>query len=157
MLFVLIDININKVSVKNSVSYLCSNLQQRSPTLLFYSLKDHFFMEKTPLSSIHNFFKKCAGAPLMITCESHCHPTIQPSEHSQMLNLPPLVSCTYNHLAIYSVKFIKKLIMIICPYFFAKYTIKTIYLPVVFHFFPFRFDHVTIGNFHQTHQSLYLT
>lgn len=103
-----------------------SNLQQRSPTLLFYSFKDQSIMEKTVLSSVHNFLKECAGAPLMITCESHCQPSIQPTEYSQMLNPPPMFSCTYEHLVVSSVEFIKKLIMIICPHFFAKNTTKTI-------------------------------
>lgn len=131
-------------------------LQQKSPTLIFHSLKDQPFVDKTPLSSVHNFLKEHVGALLMITCESHYHPTNQPTEYSQMLNLPPLVSYSYDHLAIYSVKFIKNPIMIICPYFFAKNTAKTIYLWFSISAL-FVLVRLPLMCFHQTHQSLYLT
>ena len=59
----------------------------------------------------------------MRTCENHCQPTVQPIEYSLVLNPPPI----YEHLAIYSVHCIKRLSMIICPYFITKYITKAIY------------------------------
>ena len=97
---------------------------QRSLTLFLSPFKDQSFLEKTPLSHVHNFLKECADFPLMITCENNSQPTIQPIEYSLMLNPPPI----YEHLAIYSVNYIKRLNMITCPYFFTKYTTKPIYL-----------------------------
>lgn len=108
---------------KKTVSYLCSNMQ-RSLTVFPSPFKDQSFLEKTPLSHVHNFLKKCADFPLMITCEYHSQPTIQPIEYSLMLNPPPI----YEHLAIYSVNYIKRLNMITCSYFFTKYATKPIYL-----------------------------
>lgn len=102
------------------------------------------FFERPVLHGENSFkqsshiFIECAGAPL-ITCERHSHPTIQPKEYSQMPNPPPpapMFSSTYEHLAIYSVNFIKVLNMITRPYFFAQNTtINTCDFP----FSPFLF------------------
>lgn len=61
-----------------------------------------------------------------------------------MLNLPPEFSSIYEHPATYSVSDIKGLNMIICSYILLNMPLKSFRLPMIVHFFPFCFDHVTI-------------
>lgn len=103
------------------------------------------FFERPVLHGENSFkqcshsFKECADIPFitLITCERHSHPTIQHKEYSQILHPPPpppMFSSTYEHLAIYSVNFIKALNMITHPYFFAENATKNTWFSI-FSFF----------------------
>lgn len=109
------------------------------------------FFERPVLHGENSFkqcshsFKECADIPFitLITCERHSHPTIQHKEYSQILHPPPpppMFSSTYEHLAIYSVNFIKALNMITHPFLCRKCHQKHL----IFHFLLFCFDQVTM-------------